>query len=67
MFDQLITKESWDRKDVLAACETLKLMVDGALETINDWAYEQVDSPVIDDDEDIYIDLEIANELKTAG
>lgn len=39
-------------------------MLDGSIETINDWAYEQVDAPVIDDDEDIYIDLEIANELK---
>ncbi|WP_341536522.1 tellurite resistance TerB C-terminal domain-containing protein [Aeromonas caviae] len=64
MFEQLITKERWDRKDVLAACESLKLMLDGSIETINDWAYEQVDAPVIDDDEDIYIDLEIANELK---
>ncbi|GKR07882.1 plasma membrane H+-transporting two-sector ATPase C subunit [Aeromonas caviae] len=64
LFEQLITKERWDRKDVLAACESLKLMLDGSIETINDWAYEQVDAPVIDDDEDIYIDLEIANELK---
>lgn len=63
LFEQLITKERWDRKDVLAACESLKLMLDGSIETINDWAYEQVDAPVIDDDEDIYIDLEIANEL----
>lgn len=63
LFKQLITKERWERKDVLAACESLKLMLDGAVETINDWAYEQVDAPVIDDDEDIYIDLEIANEL----
>lgn len=67
LFDHLITKETWDRKDVLAVCDSLKLMVDGALETINDWAYEQVDSPLIDDDEAIYIDLEIANELRTAG
>ncbi|MDA1378897.1 hypothetical protein PCI56_02240 [Plesiomonas shigelloides subsp. oncorhynchi] len=63
LFKQLITQERWERKDVLAACESLKLMLDGAVETINDWAYEQVDAPVIDDDEDIYIDLEIANEL----
>jgi tellurite resistance protein len=63
LFKQLITKERWERKDVLAVCESLKLMLDGAVETINDWAYEQVDAPVIDDDEDIYIDLEIANEL----
>ncbi|MGL5336011.1 MAG: TerB N-terminal domain-containing protein [Enterovibrio sp.] len=64
LFKQLITKEHWDRKDVLAVCESLKLMLDGAIETINDWAYEQAEAPVIEDDEDIYIDLEIANELK---
>jgi tellurite resistance protein len=64
LFTQLITKERWVRKDVVAICDSLKLMLDGAIETINDWAYEQVDSPVIDEDEDIYVDLEIANELK---
>ena len=39
-------------------------MVDGAVETINDWAYEKVDAPVLDDDGDIHVDLEIVEELK---
>ncbi|WP_416456570.1 tellurite resistance TerB C-terminal domain-containing protein, partial [Salmonella enterica] len=30
----------------------------------NDWSFEQVDAPVLDDDDDIYVDLEIAQELK---
>ncbi|MDX1537222.1 TerB N-terminal domain-containing protein [Arsukibacterium sp.] len=64
LFDQLITKAVWSRNDVHELCSKLKLMIDGAIETINDWAYEKVDAPVLDDDGDIYIDLEIVEELK---
>ena len=39
-------------------------MLDGAIETINDWSYEAVEAPVLDDDDDIYVDLEIVEELK---
>jgi len=28
------------------------------------WAYDKVDAPVLDDDGDIYVDLEIVEELK---
>ena len=39
-------------------------MLSGAIEAINGWSFEQVDAPVLDDDDDIYVDLEIAQELK---
>ncbi|MBO2676368.1 TerB N-terminal domain-containing protein [Shewanella algae] len=64
LFETLIAKESWPRKEVHELCGKLNLMVDGALETINDWAYDKVDAPVLDDDGDIYVDLEIVEELK---
>jgi len=64
LFETLIAKESWPRKEVHELCVKLNLMVDGALETINDWAYDKVDAPVLDDDGDIYVDLEIVEELK---
>lgn len=64
LFEILIAKESWPRKEVYEFCSKLNLMVDGALETINDWAYEKVDAAVLDDDGDIYVDLEIVEELK---
>ncbi|MBB1267859.1 TerB N-terminal domain-containing protein [Shewanella sp. SR44-3] len=64
LFDALITKAVWARNDVNELCIKLQLMVDGAIETINDWAYEKVDAPVLDDDGDIYVDLEIVEELK---
>lgn len=64
LFETLIAKESWPRKEVHELCSKLNIMVDGALETINDWAYDKVDAPVLDDDGDIYVDLEIIEELK---
>lgn len=64
LFETLIAKESWPRKEVHELCSKLNIMVDGALETINDWAYDKVDAPVLDDDGDIYVDLEIVEELK---
>lgn len=55
----LLNKEKWQRDEVYDICKKLNLMLDGAIETINNWAYEKVDAPVLDDDGDIYIDLEI--------
>ena len=64
LFDQLSSKGEWPRADVQKVCEALNLMFDGAIEIINDWAYNQVDAPVIDDDDTIYVDQEIVEELK---
>lgn len=64
LYDMLISKEKWKRNDVLAQCQKLNLMIDGALETINDWSFDIVDAPIIDDDGDVYIDLEVVAELK---
>lgn len=64
LFEQLITKASWTRHEVHELCSKLKLMIDGATETINEWAYEKVEAPVLDDDGDIYVDLEIVEELR---
>ena len=64
LFDALLKKDKWLRDEVYELCNKLNLMVDGAVETINDWAYEKVDAPVLDDDGDIHVDLEIVEELK---
>ncbi|MCL2896381.1 tellurite resistance TerB family protein [Brenneria tiliae] len=64
LYLRLLEKERWARNEVAELCQSLNLMVSGAIEAINDWSYEQVDAPVLDDDGDIYVDLEIAQELK---
>ena len=38
-------------------------MPDGAVETINDWAFENVGAPLIEDGSTVYIDIELAEEI----
>ena len=64
LFEMLIQKEKWLRDDIKEICAKLNLMVEGAIETINDWAYDLVDAPVLEDDGDIYIDQDVVAELK---
>lgn len=63
LFRQLIAQESWPRATVEAMCKDLGLMLEGAVETINDWAFDQADAPLIEDDGDIIMDREIVEEL----
>ena len=64
LFEKLCAKAQWGREEVAQMCSELKLMVDGAIETINDWSFDLVDAPVIEDDGDIYIDEEIVAEIR---
>ncbi|MDS1310750.1 TerB N-terminal domain-containing protein [Marinobacter xiaoshiensis] len=63
LFEQLITREKWARAEVESMCEVLGLMVDGALETINDWSFDLSDEPVFEDDEDILVMLDVAEDI----
>jgi len=65
LFESLTSKEKWTRKEVEELCHTLGLLVDGAIETINDWSFDTVDAPVLDEDDDISVDQEIIIELAT--
>lgn len=65
LFESLVSKEKWAHSDVELMCRNLGLMVDGALETINDWSYDKVDSSVVESDGDeVYVDQEIVEELE---
>lgn len=64
LYQSLLEKDRWARNEVAELCQQLNLMLSGAIEVINDWSFEQVDAPVLDDSDDIYVDLEIAQELK---
>lgn len=64
LFDTLLTKEKWLREEVDDLCKKFGLMLDGAIETINDWSFDMVDAPVIEENGDVYIDQEIVEELK---
>lgn len=64
LYEKLCTQARWSRNEVAKICGDLNLMVDGAIETINDWAFDLVDAPVIEDDGEIYIDEEIVEEIR---
>lgn len=65
LFESLVKQDTWSRDAVEDLCKPLGLMVDGALETINDWAYDAVDTPVFEENGDtIYVDLGIVEEVR---
>ncbi|MEZ8106608.1 tellurite resistance TerB family protein [Vibrio cortegadensis] len=64
VYNIMVTKEQWSRNEVQSIFSEHKLMIDGAIETINDWSFDMVDAPVLEQDDDIFIDLEIVEELK---
>lgn len=67
LYRALTTRSIWSVDEVEALCEPLNLMINGAIETINDWAFDTIDAPVIYEDDEIEVDLEIVEELQTAN
>jgi len=63
LYQKLIEKEEWAREELHSLCESISLMIDGSIETINDWAFEHVDAPLIEEGEVIYVDLDLAEEI----
>lgn len=65
LFESLIRKDKWTREEVKALCRDSGLMINGALETINDWSFDKVDAAVLEDDGDaIFVDQEIVEEIE---
>ncbi|MBF0266220.1 MAG: hypothetical protein HQL46_13225, partial [Gammaproteobacteria bacterium] len=63
LFYKVIEKESWDINTIQNYCKNFDLMFDGAMEVINEWAIEITELPLIDIDDLVYIDVEVAKEL----
>lgn len=63
LFNSLCEKETWERAAIQETCKTLGLMVDGAMEVLNEWAFENANAPLIDDGEPLYVDISLAKEI----
>lgn len=59
----LISRSKWSRSELEAAASDMELMLDGALEQINDMAFERFDMPVTAGDDPIEINTDILEEL----
>lgn len=65
LFESLIRKDKWTREEVETLCRESGLMINGALETINDWSFVRVNATVFEEDGDsIYVDQEIVEEIE---
>ncbi|MFK5975178.1 MAG: TerB N-terminal domain-containing protein [Sulfurovum sp.] len=63
LYEVLVMKDEWSQEEVHLLCSKYGLMVNVAIETINEWAYKLVDAPIIDEDGNIFIDREIVEEI----
>ncbi|OED41952.1 hypothetical protein AB833_08390 [Chromatiales bacterium (ex Bugula neritina AB1)] len=60
---KLIVQDEWTRQEFEILCEKYDLLPDSAIEFINDWSYEIVDAPLLEDDEKIYVDRSLNVEI----
>ncbi|GFZ71441.1 hypothetical protein PSE10C_21830 [Pseudomonas amygdali pv. eriobotryae] len=59
----LVSRNQWSRRELEIATAEMALMLDGALEQINDMAFELFDMPVSEGDDPIEINPDILSEL----
>ena len=59
LLDELLTREHWPRGDYARLCSEFGLMAEGALATINDWAFDTYDDAIIEDGEILVIHKEL--------
>jgi tellurite resistance protein len=59
LLTELLESNSWPRGDFMRLASSLNLLPDGAMEVINEWAFETYDEPILEDGEpiEVYADL----------
>lgn len=60
---KLIVQDEWTRQEFESLCDKYDLLPDSAIEFINEWSYEIVDAPLLEDDEKIYVDRSLNVEI----
>lgn len=60
LLKRLLVESEWAHSAIEAVCKELGLMPDGAMEVLNEWAFENAEAPLIDFGEPVYIDIELA-------
>jgi len=62
-FHRLLQQETWERSSLHDLCKELGLMVDGAMEVLNEWSFDNANAPLIDDGDPIFVDVNLAREI----
>jgi hypothetical protein len=55
------------RSEFDAAAASLRLMPEGAIETLNEWGFDRFGEPVVEDDESVSVVPEILDQLQPIG
>lgn len=56
-------KSQWERKEVEELARERNLLLGAAIESINDYAFEQIETPIIEGTDELFVDQELANEI----
>lgn len=64
LYQRLVSRDEWSKDEMIILGEELNIMINGAIEVLNDWAFELVDSPIVEGSDPYYIDLEIVEEIE---
>lgn len=60
---QLCERPSWPRADALALCASLGLLLDGAIERINEASYDTYDDPLVEGEDVLEINSAVSTEI----
>ncbi len=63
LFHRLLKQETWDRSSLQDLCKELGLMVDGAMEVLNEWTFDNANAPLIEDGDPVFVDVNLAKEI----
>ena len=61
---ELISRSTWSASEFDALAAKFRLMPAGALETLNEWAYDRFEEPLIEEDEELLINEELVSALR---
>lgn len=61
LFKTLTTKQTWTEDELSSVCQSLDILPSGAIETINDWSFDIINTTLIEND--LSIDQELLQEL----
>lgn len=65
LVDRLIAQSQWSRADFESLCAELGLLPDGAIEIVNEAAFEHFDAPLLEDDDPLELNIDVVEEINT--
>lgn len=62
---RLPERPSWSRAEFDSLCGSVGVFSAGAMETINEFAFDRFDAPLLEGDDPVVVDINLARELPT--